>query len=287
MTLTPVPDLLLEPLVRTALEEDLGRAGDVTSNAVISAEVGARFVLTARDSGTLAGLAAARLAFTLVDRQVSFTAAMQDGARVAAGDRVAVIEGPARSLLTAERVALNFLGHLSGVATATATLADAIAHTTARVCCTRKTTPGLRTLEKYAVRAGGGVNHRFGLDDAVLIKDNHIAVAGSVTEAVRRVRSAVGHLVAIEVEVDSLGQLEELLLDPVDAVLLDNMTPEMTSQGVALVAGRMVTEASGRVTVDTAPGLAEAGVDLISAGWITHSAPVLDLGLDHEESPGA
>ncbi|NLG23387.1 MAG: carboxylating nicotinate-nucleotide diphosphorylase [Actinomycetales bacterium] len=279
-TLTALPDLLLEPLVRAALEEDLGRAGDLTSTAVIPADDEAAFRITARDHGTLAGLDLARLSFTLLDPRVRFTPLVPDGARVAPGEAVARVDGTARSLLSAERVALNFLGHLSGVATATATIADAIAHTTTRVCCTRKTTPGLRTVEKYAVRAGGGVNHRFGLDDAILVKDNHIAVAGSVTEAVRRVRQSLPHLVAVEVEVDSLAQLEELLEHPVDAVLLDNMSPETTAEAVRMVAGRMVTEASGRITAQTAPALAEAGVDLVSAGWITHSAPVLDLGLD-------
>jgi nicotinate-nucleotide pyrophosphorylase (carboxylating) len=283
MTLSPLPDLILEPLVRAALLEDLGRAGDLTTDAIIPSDVGDTFVFAAREAGTIAGLDLARLAFTLVDPSVTFTAHVSDGDRVQPGDRVATVEGRARSLLTAERVALNFLGHLSGVATATATLVDAVAHTDARVACTRKTTPGLRAVEKYAVRAGGGFNHRFGLDDAVLVKDNHIAVAGSVTEAVKRVRAAVGHLVAIEVEVDSLDQLEELLLHPVDAVLLDNMSPETTAKAVALVGGRMVTEASGRVTVGTAAALAEAGVDLISAGWITHSARCLDIGLDHRE----
>jgi nicotinate-nucleotide pyrophosphorylase (carboxylating) len=281
MTLTPLPDLILEPLVRAALLEDLGRAGDLTTDAVIGPEVHQTFVFAAREAGTVAGLDLARLAFTLVDPSVTFTVHVPDGARVERGDRIATVDGRARSLLTAERVALNFLGHLSGIATATATLVDAVAHTQARIACTRKTTPGLRAVEKYAVRAGGGFNHRFGLDDAVLVKDNHIAVAGSVTEAVRRVRDAVGHLVSIEVEVDSVEQLEELLLAPVDAVLLDNMSPETTAKAVAMVAGRMVTEASGRITVDTAPALAEAGVDLVSAGWITHSAPVLDIGLDH------
>lgn len=279
--LNPLPDLLLEPVVRAALEEDLGRAGDLTSTAVIPGDATASFQVTARNDGTIAGLDLARLAFTLLDPGVRFTTLVADGARVAPGEPVARVEGGARSLLSAERVALNFLGHLSGVATATATIAAAIAHTSTRVCCTRKTTPGLRMLEKHAVRAGGGVNHRFGLDDAILVKDNHIAVAGSVTEAVRRVRERLPHLVAVEVEVDSLAQLEELLQNPVDAVLLDNMSPETTAEAVRLVAGRMVTEASGTVTAQSAPALAEAGVDLVSAGWITHSAPVLDLGLDH------
>ncbi|EWT03729.1 nicotinate-nucleotide pyrophosphorylase [Intrasporangium chromatireducens Q5-1] len=279
--MTPLPDILLEPLAKSALLEDLGRAGDLTTDAIIPVGVRDRFVFAAREPGTVAGLDLARLTFTLIDPSVTFTAHVADGDRVAPGDRVATVEGSARSLLTAERVALNFLGHLSGVATATRTLVDAVAHTPARIACTRKTTPGLRAVEKYAVRAGGGSNHRFGLDDAVLVKDNHIAVAGSVTEAVRRVRAHVGHLVAIEVEVDTLDQLQELLLDPVHAVLLDNMTPETTAKAVAIVGGRMVTEASGQVTVQTAPALAEAGVDLISAGWITHSARCLDIGLDH------
>jgi nicotinate-nucleotide pyrophosphorylase (carboxylating) len=205
---------------------------------------------------------------------------LPDGARVRPGDAVATVAGPARAVLTAERVALNFLGHLSGVATATAQIADAVAHTATRVTCTRKTTPGLRAVEKHAVLAGGGVNHRFGLDDAVLIKDNHIAMAGGVRPAVAAARAGVGHLVKIEVEVDTLDQLGELLDDPVDAVLLDNMGPEELREAVRLVGGRMVTEASGRLTVATAPAIAAAGVDLMSAGWITHSAPVLDVGLD-------
>lgn len=279
--MTALPDLMLEPVVRAALHEDLGRAGDLTSAAVIAGEDRAAFQLTARETGTVAGLDLARLSFTLLDPAVHFTPLVADGSPVEPGQSVARVEGAARSLLSAERVALNFLGHLSGVATATASIATAIAHTRTRVTCTRKTTPGLRMVEKYAVRAGGGVNHRFGLDDAILVKDNHIAVAGSVTEAVRRVRGILPHLVAVEVEVDSLAQLEELLSDPVDAVLLDNMSPETTAEAVRMVAGRMVTEGSGRVTAQTAPALAEAGLDFVSAGWITHSAPVLDLGLDH------
>ncbi len=280
MTPPGLPLLLIEPVVREALREDLGRAGDITTAALVPAEHTSTFVLAVRQDGVLAGLDAARLAFTLVDPGVSFTTYRQDGDRLRAGDRVAQVSGPTRALLSGERVALNLLGHLSGVATASAGIADAIAHTKARVCCTRKTTPGLRGLEKYAVRCGGGVNHRWGLDDAVLVKDNHIVVAGSVTEAVRRARAAVGHLVAIEVEVDTLAQLEELLRSPVDAVLLDNMDPETTAQAVRMVGGTMTVEASGTVTAQTAPALAEAGVDLISAGWITHSAPTLDIGLD-------
>lgn len=277
-----LPDLVCEPLVRAALTEDLGRAGDLTTQAVVPAEASAHMALTAREPGVVAGLDLVRHAFAVVHPGVRLQVERPDGARVGPGDVVATVGGSARGILTGERVALNFLGHLSGVATATAQIAEAIAHTGTRVCCTRKTTPGLRAVEKYAVRVGGGVNHRFGLDDAVLVKDNHIAVAGSVTEAVRRAQAQVGHLVSIEVEVDTLDQLAELLAcePPVDAVLLDNMPPPMLAEAVALVDHRMVTEASGRVTAQTAPALAATGVDLVSVGWITHSAPVLDLGLD-------
>lgn len=282
MTLNPLPRVMLEPLVRYALLEDLGRAGDVTSDALIPASERATFTVTVRRPGVVAGLDLARIAFEMADneRAIAFDQHRADGDRVVPGDVLATVSGSARSILTGERVALNFLGHLSGVASATATIADAIAHTHAQVCCTRKTTPGLRAVEKYAVRAGGGANHRFGLDDAILIKDNHIATAGGIATAVARAKEAAGHLMAIEVEVDSLEQLEELLRDPVTAVLIDNFTPAMAAEAVAMVNGAMVVEASGTVTVDTAPALAEAGVDIISAGWITHSAAVLDIGLD-------
>ncbi len=281
MSPTALPRLLVEPLVRAALAEDLGRAGDITSAAVVPEDRHDTFALTAREPGVLAGIDLARLTYQVLDPAVVVTVHRQDGDRLTPGAVIAEVSGPSRSLLSGERVALNFLGHLSGVATATAGIADAIGHTRAKVCCTRKTTPGLRGLEKYAVRCGGGVNHRWGLDDAVLVKDNHIVVAGSVAEAVRRVRAAVGHLVSIEVEVDDLDQLRELMTDPVDAVLLDNMGPAATAEAVRMVAGAMIVEASGRVTAQTAPALAEAGVDLISAGWITHSAATLDVGLDH------
>nr|WP_240645725.1 carboxylating nicotinate-nucleotide diphosphorylase [Georgenia sp. SYP-B2076] len=272
---------MIEPLVRRALLEDLGRAGDLTTDTIVPADARATVVMAAREAGVVAGTDLARLAFRLIDPAVTVEIARPDGARVAPGDVIGTISGPARGILTAERVALNFLGHLSGVATATAEIADAIAHTPTRVCCTRKTTPGLRSVEKHAVLAGGGINHRFGLDDAVLIKDNHIAVAGGVREAIDRARAGVGHLVKIEVEVDTLDQLREVLTDPVDAVLLDNMGPELLREAVALVGGRMITEASGRITATTALALAESGVDLVSAGWLTHSAQVLDIGLDH------
>lgn len=280
MTLTPLPRVMLEPMVRSALAEDLGRAGDVTSDSVIPPGTQARFALVCRDEGVLAGMDLAALAFELIDPSAEFVVHRRDGDHVSPGTELAHVSGAARSLLTAERTALNFLGHLSGVATATATIAEAIAHTQTSVCCTRKTTPGLRAVEKHAVRAGGGANHRFGLDDAILVKDNHIAVAGSLGEAVRRAKAFAGHLMPIEVEVDSLEQLSELLADPVTAVLVDNFSPEMAAQAVAAVDGTMVVEASGRITAETAPALAEAGVDLVSAGWITHSAAVLDIGLD-------
>lgn len=283
LDLPPLPTLLVEPVVRAALLEDLGRAGDITSDAVIPAGHIARMDLVARQPGVVAGLDCARLAFALMDPAIAFDARLRDGAAVEAGTLIACIRGPGRGILAAERTALNLMCRLSGIATATATLVEAVRGHRARIVCTRKTTPGLRALEKHAVRAGGGSNHRFGLDDAVLVKDNHVAIAGSVTEAVRRVRAHAGHMVKIEVEVDTLDQLRELLPLGVDAVLLDNMQPPALKEAVALVDGRMTTEASGRVSRETAPAIAAAGVDLISAGWLTHSAPILDIGLDAAE----
>ncbi|MBW8171616.1 carboxylating nicotinate-nucleotide diphosphorylase [Ornithinimicrobium sp. Arc0846-15] len=280
MSLTPLPTILYADTVRLALAEDLGRVGDLTTSAIIGSGVQADFKVVARQAGTIAGQEVAREAFRLVGADVTYTSAVSDGSRVIAGQEVANISGPAASILTAERVALNFLGHLSGVATETTKLVDAVVGTGTAITCTRKTTPGLRALEKFAVRCGGGKNHRFGLDDAVLIKDNHIAVAGGITAAVRSVRAAVGHLVAIEVEVDTMDQLRELLTSPVDVVMLDNMAPAMLREAVAVVDGRMTIEASGNVTLSTVRDIAKTGVDTISAGWITHSAPTLDLGLD-------
>lgn len=279
-TLPPLPRLLLEPIVRNALLEDLGLAGDITSNAVIPADHRSVVVMAAREPGVIAGLDAAELAFQLVDPAIVMNRNVMDGATVEPGDIIATIEGPSRGLLTAERTALNFLGHLSGIASVTARIVAAIAGSKASVACTRKTTPGLRAMEKYAVRAGGGMNHRFALYDAVLIKDNHIAVSGSVRHAIRRAKKGVGHLVKIEVEVDTLAQLQEAMEEGVDAVLLDNMTPEQLREAVHFVAGRAITEASGRINPQTAPAIAASGVDLISIGWLTHSAPVLDIGLD-------
>jgi nicotinate-nucleotide pyrophosphorylase (carboxylating) len=272
--------LIIEPVVRAALLEDLGRAGDITTDAVVPAEATVEAVIAARQRGVLAGLDAALLAFELVDPALRIERRQADGARISRGETVARISGRARGVLSAERTALNLLSRMSGVATATRALADAIAGYKAKIVCTRKTTPGLRALEKHAVRLGGGANHRFGLDDAMLIKDNHIALAGGVREALERARRHAGHLVKIELEVDTLDQLAEALEVGVDAVLLDNMNPETLRRAVAMVDGRAVTEASGRITLETAPAVAASGVDLISCGWITHSAPILDLGLD-------
>jgi nicotinate-nucleotide pyrophosphorylase (carboxylating) len=280
MTLLSLPDIMIEPVVRAALLEDLGRAGDITSDAVIPPKTQARVALVARERGVVAGLGFARIAFALVDPAIRFAPRLDDGARLQPGDIIAEIEGPARGILTAERVALNFLGHLSGIASATRDIADAISHTKAKISCTRKTTPGLRFAEKYAVRAGGGANHRFGLDDAILIKDNHIAIAGGVGVAMTRARSAAGHLVKIEIEVDTLDQLDEALRHGPDAILLDNMNPETLREAVRRINGRAIAEASGRINAETAPAIAESGVDLLSAGWLTHSARVLDIGLD-------
>jgi nicotinate-nucleotide pyrophosphorylase (carboxylating) len=275
-----LPNVLLEPLVRAALLEDLGRAGDITTDALVPPDTVGKAAFVARQPGTLAGLDLAVIAFRLIDPAIRIDIRHADGVRLQPGDVIAHIDGPARGILTAERVALNFLGHLSGIATATAGIARAIAHTRARVTCTRKTTPGLRMVEKYAVRCGGGANHRFGLDDAILIKDNHIALAGGIGPALTRARAHAGHLVKIEIEVDTLAQLEEVLAIGADAVLLDNMTPAQLTEAVRLVAGRAITEASGRINLETAPAVGEAGVDLISVGWLTHSAQVLDIGLD-------
>jgi nicotinate-nucleotide pyrophosphorylase (carboxylating) len=280
MSLTPLPRLVIEPSVRIALAEDLGLAGDITSAAVVPAGHRSRFVLTARRPGVIAGLDVAELAFNLVDPAIMITRNMYDGARIQSGDVIATIEGPTSGMLTGERSALNFLGHLSGIATATAAIVDAISKTHASVVCTRKTTPGLRALEKYAVRAGGGMNHRFALDDAILIKDNHIAIAGSVGEALRRAKAWAGHMTKIEVEIDTLDQLHDVMQVGADAVLLDNMTPSELAEAVSFINGRAITEASGGITPETAVEMAMSGVDLLSVGWITHSAPSLDIGLD-------
>ncbi len=278
--MTGLPRIMIEPLVRAALLEDLGRAGDLTTDAIVPAGARAEPALVARQAGVVAGLDLARLSFELIDPTIELHVAKPDGAKIGPGETIATVHGPARGILTAERTALNFLCHLSGIATATAAAVAAVAGSKAQIVCTRKTTPGLRAVEKYAVRMGGGTNHRFGLDDAVLIKDNHVAIAGGVTEALRRARENVGHMVKIEVEVDSLAQLAEALASKADAVLLDNMSPALLAQAVAMVDGRAITEASGGVTLEKVAAIAASGVDLISIGWLTHSAAALDIGLD-------
>lgn len=298
MTVTPLrpelPALMVEEQVRQALLEDLGRAGDITTYATIAPHMVATADMTSREEGVIAGLELARTAFRLVDPTIRFEALVADGDRVSPGTALARVSGLARGLLSAERVGLNFLMHLSGVATYTATFAAEIAHTRARVCCTRKTIPGLRGLEKYAVRLGGGSNHRFGLDDAVLIKDNHIAVAGGVASAVEAARAYCGHLVKIEIEVDGLDQMREALTASPDVILLDNMGPEMLREAVAINAAhwsldeqayaadprRTKLEASGNVNLKTVRDIAETGVDYISTSKITMAAPTLDIGLD-------
>lgn len=272
--------LLIEPIVRAALAEDLGRAGDITTDAIIPANEMARAVIASREAGVVSGLIAADLAFKLVDPEVRLTPHAPDGSEVAAGCVIAELEGPARAILTGERVALNFIVHLSGVATATQRLVKAVAGTNARIICTRKTIPGIRVLQKYAVRCGGGLNHRFGLDDAVLIKDNHIAAAGGVGASIKALRGRLGPMVKIEVEVDTLLQLEEALSSGAEAILLDNMPPEMMKHAVAITNGRATLEASGGVTLERVRALAESGVDFISSGALTHSALAMDVGLD-------
>lgn len=281
MTTAPLAPILIEPVVRAALLEDLGRAGDLTTDSIVPVEARADTALVARKRGVVAGLDLARIAFNLIDPDIAFEVVTPDGSAISPGDTLAEVRGPARGILTAERVALNFLSHSSGIASTTREIVDAVKGYKAMVVTTRKTIPGLRTVQKYAVRMGGGGNHRFGLDDAVLIKDNHVAVAGGIAAAVERARAGVGHLVKIELEVDTMAQLEEALAIGVDAVLLDNMGPAELKKAVDLVAGRAVTEASGGITPDTAPEIAASGVDLISIGWLTHSNKALDIGLDH------
>jgi nicotinate-nucleotide pyrophosphorylase (carboxylating) len=275
----PLP-LLYEPVVQAALREDLGRAGDLTTDAVVPESARATARLLARQAGRVAGLTISCRAFTLLDDRVQVGYRAADGDDVEAGATLAEVSGPARAILSAERVALNFLGRLCGIATQTRDVVAAVAGTGTRVVDTRKTTPGLRGLEKYAVRVGGGWNHRFGLYDAVLIKDNHLVVAGGVGEAVRRAKAAVGHLVKVEVEVTSLAEVQEALDAGAEVVLLDNLTPQQLREAVALVGGRAVTEASGGITPANAAEVAATGVDVISLGWLTHSAPALDVALD-------
>ena len=278
--LVPLSPLLYESVVRAALAEDLGRAGDITTDSIIPSDAMLEAVISTRSPGRIAGLYLAEATFRLLDPRVDFQTRRPDGSDAEPGDVLAEVAGPARAILSGERVALNFVGHLSGIATATREIVAAVNGYRARVTCTRKTTPGLRAVEKYAVRAGGGCNHRFGLDDGILIKDNHIAVAGGIAPAIERARQYAGHMSKIEVEVDTLEQLEEVLAADADAVLLDNMPLTTLRQAVEMIDGRIIAEASGSVTAKTAPGIAATGVDIISAGWLTHSAPTLDIGLD-------
>ncbi len=273
-------ELVAAPLVRAALLEDIGRGGDVTTDAIVEPERRARARIVSRRGGTLAGLDFAAMAFRLLDERVEIVRRVEEGDRFEAGAIVAEIEGRARAILTGERTALNLLARLCGIATATRTLVDLVAGTSAQIADTRKTTPGLRALERYAVRRGGGANHRFGLDDGVLIKDNHLLLASSIRAAVAAARARVGHMVKIEVEVDTLEQLREAMLEPIDAVLLDNMTPAQLTEAVAIVARRVLTEASGGVTKENVAEIAASGIDIISVGWLTHSAPALDLSLE-------
>jgi nicotinate-nucleotide pyrophosphorylase (carboxylating) len=282
------PNAFLSPLeideaVHRTLAEDLGRAGDVTSIATIAEGTQARAALVARKAGVIAGLPLVAAAFKKLAPETEIAAHARDGATVADKTALMNLVGPARAVLAAERVALNFLGRLSGVASATHEFVRRVEGTRTRICCTRKTTPGLRALEKYAVRCGGGFNHRFGLDDAMLIKDNHIAVAGGIRAVLERAKAAAGHLVKIEIEVDTLDQLKEVLdTGLADAVLLDNMDVATMREAVEMIAGRLVTEASGGVTLDNIAAIAATGVDYASSGWITHSAPNLDVALDIE-----
>jgi nicotinate-nucleotide pyrophosphorylase (carboxylating) len=277
----PLSPLIVDDLVRMALKEDLGRAGDITSQATIPTGKPATAVFRAREPGVVAGVQFIAATFQAIDGACKAKLMKADGAALAKGDVIAEVTGPARAVLAGERVALNFLGRLCGIASETARYVAEVKHTKAAIVCTRKTTPGLRAIEKYAVRCGGGMNHRFGLDDAILIKDNHIAVAGGVKAALEAARGHAGHLVKIEIEVDTLAQLEEVLATGIaDVVMLDNMPPAMMAEGVAMVAGRMKIEASGGVRLDTVRAIAESGVDMISVGALTHSVKVLDVGLD-------
>ncbi len=278
--LFPLPDLLLIPYVQSALREDLGRRGDITSAAVLPPNRSASLKIVTRDEGVIAGLDLARITFHQLDPTIQFRALVQDGTVQAAGSVLAEVSGDIQNLLTAERTALNFLTHLSGIATQVAKVVASVAHTKAEITCTRKTIPGLRALQKYAVRAGGGRNHRLGLDDAILIKDNHIALAGGIKPALERAKEAAGHLIPLEIEVDTLAQLEEVLAIGVDLILLDNMDPETLKEAVLLTGDLARTEASGGITPENVVRIAETGVDFIAMGSLTHTAPALDIGFD-------
>ncbi|MEM9285747.1 MAG: carboxylating nicotinate-nucleotide diphosphorylase [Pseudomonadota bacterium] len=279
MTL-PVPEDLLKPLILRALDEDLGQGGDLTSLATVPADRTATARLNTRQAGTLAGIDVAALVFTTVSDQISVAANKADGDALAPGDTLLTATGPAQSLLTAERTALNILSHMTGIASATAKLVELVDGTGAQLAATRKTLPGLRLLQKYAVRCGGGMTHRMSLSDAVMIKDNHIVAAGGITEAIAKARAYAGHTVKIEVEVDTIAQLEEILPLRPDIVLLDNMGTEDLKRAVSLAKGQTVLEASGGVTAQTIRSIAETGVDIISVGGLTHSVTAIDIGME-------
>jgi nicotinate-nucleotide pyrophosphorylase (carboxylating) len=278
--MSPLPDPIIEPIVRLALAEDLGRAGDVTTTATIAPETMADWVMRARQPGIIAGLDAAALALRLIDPSATMMIVSPDGSSVAAGDTIAHLKGKAQSLLTAERVMLNFVGQLSGIATLTSKFVALTQSTKAKIACTRKTSPGMRALAKKAVRLGGGSNHRFALDDAILIKDNHVAAAGGVPQALTRAKVNAGHLLPIEVEVDSLAQLDQAIPFKPTCIMLDNFSLEDLKTAVARVDGKILLEASGGVNLSTVAAIAQTGVDIISVGALTHSAPCLDIGLD-------
>lgn len=279
-----LPNIIIEPLVRMALAEDLGRSGDITTNSTIPVETKARVVIAAREEGRIAGLDLAETAFRMVDATLNIKRLKPEGSDVKKGDAVMEIEGSARAILTAERVALNFVGRMSGVATLTLKMVRAVGNHKARIAATRKTTPGLRSIEKYAVQVGGGIPHRYGLDDAVMIKDNHIAMAGGIRVAIRSAKQHIGHTVKIEVEVDTLDQLKEVLEEGADIIMLDNMSLDDMTAAVKTINGRAIIEASGGVTLERIPAIAATGVDLISSGAITHSAPNFDVGLDFKSA---
>jgi nicotinate-nucleotide pyrophosphorylase (carboxylating) len=278
--LAPLYPILYEKAVRRELREDLGRAGDITTDAIALPGDRTTALIVSQAPGRIAGMALAACAFHCLDPGIEFKMQVYDGEDAKAGDALAVVQGFARPILSAERTALNYLAHLSGIATCTRSIVERVSSHAARVVCTRKTTPGFRALEKYAVRAGGGANHRFGLDDAILIKDNHVAVAGGVTEAIQRARRRAGHMVKIEVEVDTLQQLELALTQKIDAVLLDNMPPDILAEAVRITNKRAITEASGGITPETAEAVAATGVDLISIGWMTHSSRALTVSMN-------
>jgi len=278
--LMPPPAHEVEDILRRALVEDLAQGGDLTSAALVPETATTQGRVVARAAGTIAGLHVGLGVFGLVGGKVSITTSVDDGERVEAGTPLATLDGSTRAILTGERTCLNILGHLSGIATSTRSVVDAVAGTATRIADTRKTTPGLRALEKYAVRCGGGMNHRFGLHDAVMIKDNHLVVASSPADAVTKVRSTVGHTVSITIEVDRLDQIESAVAGGADIILLDNLRGDDLRRAVELVGGRAITEASGNITPETAAKISASGVDVISLGWITHSAPRLDVALD-------